>query len=82
MKCQHLPVPDLQLRHGLGVIGQKLAIVIEVLGGLGDLGLRLDRLFQGAHGGVGGDLEGEEVGILMRGSGDGQRDAPGEEGRS
>jgi hypothetical protein len=50
--------------------------VIEVLGGLGDLGLGLNRLLERAHSGVGGDLEGEEVGIYMRGCGDGQCDPP------
>ena len=50
--------------------------MVEVLGGLGDLGLCLDGLLERAHSGVRGDFEGEEVGIYMRGCGDGESDPP------
>lgn len=77
MEGEHLAVADLQLLHRLGVVGQQLAIVVEVLGGLGYLGLRLDGFLERAHSGVCGDLEGEEVGIYVRGCGDGEGDPPG-----
>ena len=50
--------------------------MVEVLRGLGDSGFSLHRFFQCSNCGVGGDLEGEEVGIVVRGRGDIQSDAP------
>ena len=50
--------------------------MVEVLRGLGNLGFGLHGVFQGGNGGVGGDLEGEEVGIVVRGRSDVQSDTP------
>lgn len=76
MEGEHLPVSDLELLHGFRVIGEQLAVVVEVLRGLGNPGLGLHGLLERAHGGIGWDLEGEEVCIHMRGRGDGQCDPP------
>ena len=50
--------------------------MVEVLGGLGNSSFGLDRFFEGGDGGVGGEFEGEEVGVVVGGSGDSQGDAP------
>jgi hypothetical protein len=71
VKGEHLAVADLELLHGFGVVVQELPIVVEVLGGLGDLGFGLYGFFEGSDGGVGGEFEGDEVGIVVSGSGDG-----------
>ena len=44
--------------------------MVEVLRGLGNLGFGLYGFFEGGDCGVGGDFEGEEVGIVVRGRGD------------
>jgi len=56
--------------------------VIEVLRCLRYLRFGLHGFLQGTDGGVRGDFQREEVGILVRGSGDIERDAPAKKDQS
>lgn len=76
MQGQHFSVANLQLLHRLSVIVEKLAVVIQVLGCSRDSVFRLHGFLQQADCGVRGNLEREEVGVIVGGGGDGQGDAP------
>ena len=67
MESQHFSVANLQLIHRLCVIGEKLAVMIEVLRRGGDLRFGLHRFFKQADRAVWGNLEGEEIGVIVGG---------------
>ena len=78
MQGQQLPVANLHLRHGLGVVSDELAIVIEVLGGGFDARLGLDGAPERLDRHIRVDFERDEVLVVapLLGVGDAECDPP------
>lgn len=66
VESEHVAVGDLELGEGPRVVGDELAIVVEVLGGWLEAGLGVDRASEGVDGHVGVDFEGEQVLVIAR----------------
>lgn len=66
MEGEHVAVGDLELGERPRVVGDELAIVVEVLGGWLETGLGVDRASEGVDGHVRVDLEGEQVLVIAR----------------
>ena len=79
MQGQQLSVANLQVRHGLGVVGDELTIVIEVLRGGFDARLGLDGAAERLDRHIRVDFERDKVLVVapLLGVGDAERDPPG-----
>lgn len=79
MKGKHVAVTDAQLRHVLGIVGDELAVVVQVLGGRLDACLGLDGAPESVDAHIGVHIEREEVALIALDLriGDTERDLPG-----
>lgn len=61
---EHVSIDDAELLHGLGIVGDEVAVVVYVLSGGEDGGFTVDSVPEGRQRHVGEHLEGEELAVL------------------
>lgn len=60
MNSQHTTIGYLELFHGLGIVGEKATIVVDVQRSGRNFGIGVDRFSESLEGHVGKDLQGQQ----------------------